>query len=98
MSVYVDDGFAEGDWGFWTGGGHMQADTLDELHAMAERIGMRREWFQSKPGRPWHDHYDLTRERRERAIEAGAIPIGWRDAARRNRALREAHRRLSPSA
>jgi hypothetical protein len=88
MSVYVDDGFVEGDWGFWTGGGHMQADTLAELHAMADRIGMRREWFQSKPGRPWHDHYDLTRERRERAIRLGAIPVTWREAARRNRAAR----------
>jgi hypothetical protein len=58
---------------------------------MADRIGMRREWFQSKSGRPWHDHYDLTRERRERAIALGAIPVGWRDAARRNRRLREAH-------
>ena len=38
MSVYVDDGFVDGDWGFWTGGGHMQADTLEELHAMAEDL------------------------------------------------------------
>jgi hypothetical protein len=90
MGVYVDDGFVGGDWGFWTGGGHMQADTLEELHAMAERIGLRRAWFQSKPGKPWHDHYDLTRERRALAIELGAVPIGWREAARRNRTVRQA--------
>jgi hypothetical protein len=92
VTVYVDDGFVEGDWGFWSGGGHMQADTLEELHAMAERLGMRRAWFQSKPDKPWHDHYDLTRERREQAIALGALAVGWREAARRNRRVREATR------
>jgi aryl-alcohol dehydrogenase-like predicted oxidoreductase len=83
MAVYVDDAFVHGDWGRWTGGGHMQADTADELHAMAARLGLRREWLQSKPTRPWHDHYDLTRERRELAIELGAIPGGRRETVRR---------------
>ena len=96
MSVFVDDAFAEGDWGRWTGGGHMQADTADELHAMAERLGLRRAWFQSKPARPWHDHYDLTRQRRERAIELGAIPVGRREAVRRNAARRAAYREAVP--
>jgi Protein of unknown function (DUF4031) len=50
MSVYVDHAFAVGDWGRWSGRGHMQADTLAELHAFAIRIGMRQEWFQTKPG------------------------------------------------
>ena len=89
MSVYVDDAFVEGDWGHWSGGGHMQADSLEELHAMADRLGMQRAWFQSKPGRPWHDHYDLTSARRELAIELGALPISWRETARRNRAWRQ---------
>ncbi len=92
MSVYVDDGFVEGDWGRWTGGGHLQADATEELHAFAERLGLRRAWFQSKPGRPWHDHYDLTRLGRERAIALGAEPVAWRAAARRNGALRRAAR------
>ncbi len=92
MSVYVDDGFVEGDWGFWTGGGHMQADTLDELHAMADQLGLRRSWFQSKPGKPWHDHYDLTRTKRDHAIRLGAVAITWREAATRNRGARLAHR------
>lgn len=92
MTVYVDDGFVRGDWGRWTGGGHLQADTAEELHAFAERLGLRRAWFQHKPGRPWHDHYDLTGPGRERAIALGAVPVSWHDAARRNMAARRAHR------
>jgi Protein of unknown function (DUF4031) len=91
VSVYVDNAFVQGDWDHWTGGGHMQADTLEELHAMAARLGLARSWFQCKPGKPWHDHYDLTRTRREQAIRLGAVPVSWREAARRNRAARQAH-------
>jgi hypothetical protein len=92
VSVYVDDGFVDGDWGFWTGGGHMQADTPEELHAMADRLGLRRSWFQSKPGRPWHDHYDLTRSNRDLALRLGVIAVTRREAVKRNREVRLAHR------
>jgi hypothetical protein len=95
VAVYVDDAFVEGRWGRWTGGGHMQADTLEELHAMAERLGLQRAWFQSKPSKPWHDHYDLGQVSRERAIQLGAVPVTWREAARRNRAVRDAFRRAA---
>jgi hypothetical protein len=95
MSVYVDHAFAVGDWGRWSGGGHLQADSHDELHAFATRIGMRREWFQTKPGRPENDHYDLTRALRERAISLGAVPEDRRVGTRRRQALRQA-RRASP--
>lgn len=88
MSVYVDDAFVGGDWGRWSGGGHLQADTPAELHALAERLGMRREWFQSKPGKPWKDHYDLSAPLRDRAIELGAVPLTWRENAQRNRRRR----------
>jgi hypothetical protein len=88
MSVYVDHAFAIGEWGRWSGGGHMQADNLAELHAFAQRIGLRREWFQSKPGRPANDHYDLTRERRDLALEFGAIAEDRAAGARRRRAIR----------
>ncbi len=94
--MFVDDAFVSGDWGRWSGGGHLQAETLEELHEMASRLGRERSRFQSKPGRPWHDHYDLTRAGRERAIALGAQAIGWRDTARRNRAARHAHRDAAP--
>lgn len=81
-----------GDWGRWTGGGHLQADTLDELHEFAERIGLRREWFQSKPGRPENDHYDLTRAGRDLALELGAIAEDRTGGARRRQAIRHARR------
>jgi len=92
VSVYVDHAFALGDWGRWSGGGHMQADTLDELHAFAARIGMRREWFQSKPGRPENDHYDLTGAARELAIALGATTEDRRAGTRRRQAIRRARR------
>jgi hypothetical protein len=92
MSVYVDHAFAVGEWGRWSGGGHLQADTLAELHEFAGRIGLRREWFQSKPGRPENDHYDLTRDRRELAIRLGAVAEDRRAGTRRRQAIRLARR------
>jgi uncharacterized protein DUF4031 len=88
VSVYVDHAFAYGEWGRWSGGGHLQADTTGELHAFAERLGMRREWFQSKPGRPENDHYDLTQAGRARALELGAIAEDRRTGTRRRQAIR----------
>jgi len=85
MAVYVDDAFdgAPGSWGRWTGGGHMQADSLEELHAFAAEIGLKRSWFQHRPERPEHDHYDLTAGKRKQAIARGAIAEHWRDSVRR---------------
>jgi hypothetical protein len=88
MSVYVDHAFAYGEWGRWSGGGHLQADTPEELHAFAARLGLRREWFQSKPGRPENDHYDLTHAGRARALELGAIAEDRRGGTRRRQAIR----------
>ncbi|HET6509559.1 MAG TPA: DUF4031 domain-containing protein [Baekduia sp.] len=88
MAVYVDDAFVHADWGRWTGGGHLQADAVEELHAFAAALGLRREWFQSRPGRPDRDHYDLTRDLRDAAILAGAIPETAREGVLRRRALR----------
>lgn len=53
---------------------HMAADTLDELHAMADRLGVKR-WFQSKPGAP---HYDICKANRAKAIRFGAVEVSRR--------------------
>ena len=69
MSVYVDDAVT-----LWRGRrwAHLMADTLDELHAMAERLGVPRRAFQDKRSGA---HYDLNEELREQALRLGAIAI-----------------------
>jgi hypothetical protein len=63
---------------------HMIADTLDELHAMAELIGMKRAWFQPKS----FPHYDVCKMRRSIAIENGAIEVDRRELVRKMREIR----------
>ncbi len=53
---------------------HMIADSEEELHAMAAAIGMQRKWYQG-------DHYDISMERKQLAIEKGAREIGRRELA-----------------
>lgn len=98
MAVYVDDAFCSEDpdaWGRWTGGGHLQADTVEELHAFAARLGLRREWFQQRSGRPEPDHYDVMRAKRDRAIRLGAVPETVRDGAERRRWARIARQEVA---
>lgn len=71
MTVYVDKLPEEG-WGRWCGGAHMLASNLDELHAMAEKLGLKRAWFQ---GTSTFAHYDLTAGKRALAVKAGAVEI-----------------------
>lgn len=74
MPVYVD---SLRDWGWRYGAScHLIADTLAELHAFAERIGMKRSWFQEATKRP---HYDLTAQRRARAVQLGAVELTNRE-------------------
>jgi hypothetical protein len=51
----------------WTDG------TVDELHAFAAKLGMRRSWFQGHHAD--FPHYDLVPARRAMAIRLGAIEI-----------------------
>lgn len=64
---------------------HMWADAVEELHAMADRIGMRREWFQDKPGFP---HYDLVPSKRAKAICLGAMEMDLGEYRERQRGTR----------
>ncbi len=55
---------------------HMLADTPEELHAMAGKIGIRRRWFQAQASTP---HYDVCQLKRQQAIELGAIEVTRRE-------------------
>lgn len=91
MSVYVDPLV---DYGTQIGRAgpvwcHLVADTDDELHAFAARLGVRRAWFQEDAARPWRNHYDLTASRRAEAVRRGAIEITRHELGQRLRAARE---------
>jgi hypothetical protein len=64
---------------------HMLADSLEELHAMAGRIGVQRRHFQHDGRWP---HYDICKAKRELAIRHGAIETSTKDILRRMKGLR----------
>lgn len=85
MTIYVDDAVT-----LWRGQrwAHLMADTLDELHAFAARLGMPRRAFQDKTSGA---HYDVTAELREQAIALGAMAISrHRDRALMRRVIANA--------
>jgi len=43
---------------------------IEELHRIARKIGLKRIYFQERPGFP---HYDLIPRKREMALAAGAV-------------------------
>ena len=45
-------------------------ESLKDLHEVALAIGLKRCWFQNRPGFP---HYDLVASKRLLAIERGAV-------------------------
>ena len=69
MTVYVDDMRAPFGRLILC---HMIADTAEELHSMAEAIGVARRWYQG-------DHYDVSLAKRAHAVALGAREITWRD-------------------
>jgi Protein of unknown function (DUF4031) len=89
VTVYVDDFACPATVGRITGRwSHLIADTPQELHDFAARLGLKRAWFQdptvngklkAQPGtraaENWH--YDVTDNKRRRAIRLGATPIPW---------------------
>lgn len=74
MTVYVDDMQAQYGRMIMC---HMLADTDEELHAMADAIGVARKWHQ-KPGTP-HSHYDICMSKKAKAINLGAVLIGRKE-------------------
>ena len=68
---------------FRAGACHLTTDgELDDLHAFAARLGLRREWFQEHRLAP---HYDLTGEKRALALALGAVAVPIRDQVRARR-------------
>ena len=84
MAVYVDDMHttAMGKFGRMKMC-HMIADSDDELHAMAARIGVARRWWQS-PEQTSGSHYDIAMTKRALAVQAGAVEITLRQCAAMN--------------
>jgi hypothetical protein len=76
MAVYVDDMRAP--FGRLVMA-HMIADTDEELHEMANLIGIKREWHQAPPR--YNSHYDISMTKRKLAVEHGAVEITIRQTA-----------------
>lgn len=57
----------------WLGGGHLFGTDLEELHAFARALGLKRAWYQGTTG--GFPHYDLTRNKRALAIQLGATKV-----------------------
>ena len=79
MTVYVDD--------MQAAYGRMlmchMVGPEEDLHAMADRIGVSRRWYQG-------DHYDVCQAKRALAVKAGA-----REITQRQMAAMVAHRRAT---
>jgi len=84
MSVYVDqvtkyplgaikDSQTRRNGEYWC---HLFADTVEELHELAQHIGLRREWFQDRKDFP---HYDIVPNKRRQAIKLGAVQTTTRE-------------------
>lgn len=77
---------------------HLWADSLDELLAMVDRIGVDRKWIQGHPELSFGKHreaswihFDIAKGKRALAIQAGAVETdrygaSYFDAQRRGRA------------
>lgn len=84
MTVYVDDYKAKFRRMVVC---HMMADTLDELHEFAAKLGMKREWFQDGSA----PHYDVNLTRRVLAVKLGAIELPIRIDGKANPKWREVY-------
>lgn len=57
---------------------HMAADSIDELHAMADAIGVARRHYQGPPVTKW-PHYDICKAKRAAAVRLGAEEVRPRE-------------------
>ncbi|MGA9705261.1 DUF4031 domain-containing protein, partial [Pseudomonas sp.] len=68
MAVYVDD--MRANYGRMKMC-HMLADSVEELLAMADKIGVDRKWFQALSS----PHFDIALSKRALAVASGAIEV-----------------------
>lgn len=73
MSVYIDK--AKNKYYRFTMS-HMIADTPEELHAMAAKLGLMKKWFQDDASVP---HYDIAQTKKMQALALGAVELGRRE-------------------
>lgn len=93
MAIYVDElrsygqaAKAGGERYFGSGkqSCHMSCDgNLEELHQLAEQIGLSRSWFQHHRSLP---HYDLTPNKRALVLKLGATSVSTGTAMKEWRA------------
>lgn len=92
MAVYVDPLLAWPSSKRWPYGwvSHLFGDTPSELHAFAQRIGLKRHWCSdvTQPNSPVL-HYDLSPGKREEALLHGAISVSHRDIINEKTKARE---------
>lgn len=90
--VYVDDMRMSAKVGSlnrrWS---HLSADTLEELHEFAQKLGLKKEWYQASK-RLEACHYDVTDFMREKALNMGAIGETMEEGSWRRKAIREKSR------
>lgn len=70
---------------------HLLADTLEELHVMADRIGVARRHFQGKE-KASCPHYDICLSKRSLALRHGAVEISRQELVLVIRRIRDAQR------
>jgi Protein of unknown function (DUF4031) len=58
------------------------SDNIEELHLFAEKLGLKRDWFQNKKNIP---HYDLVPTKRDLAIQFGAQQISIQQFFKENK-------------
>ncbi|HEY3736244.1 MAG TPA: DUF4031 domain-containing protein [Jatrophihabitans sp.] len=92
---YPDAGLRYSPTGYaLTGGGtltefcHLLADTREELHAMADELGIPRRFFQDHP---WRWHHDLPAHLREQAVARGAREVTMHEVGAILKARRAAY-------
>jgi alkanesulfonate monooxygenase SsuD/methylene tetrahydromethanopterin reductase-like flavin-dependent oxidoreductase (luciferase family) len=68
---------------------HMVADTVEELHQMAEKIGVNRRWFQEKS----FPHYDVCLSKAALAVSLGAKDVSQIELGRIILKLKESEKK-----